>query len=160
MKIEPTDEHRWLQKFVGRWSFESECVMGPAEERVHFRGTDTVRSLDGLWIVAELRSDMPGGGEATMIMTVGFDTTRGRFVGSWVASMHDHLWVYDGWLDAGRNELTLEAQGPAPDQPGELRRYRDITEFVSDDQRRFRSVVLGPDGQWRQFMTSTFTRTG
>ncbi len=33
MKTEPQKEHLWLQKLVGEWTYESECVMEPAKRR-------------------------------------------------------------------------------------------------------------------------------
>jgi len=58
-----------------------------------------VRSLGGLWILAEGRGEMPGGAPATMLMTLGYDPAKNRFVGTWVGSMMTHLWVYQGWLN-------------------------------------------------------------
>ena len=37
-----------------------------------------------------------------MIMTLGYDPQKKRFVGTLIGSMMTHLWVYDGALDAGR----------------------------------------------------------
>ena len=62
MKIEPQKEHQWLQKLVGEWTFESDCGMGPGKPNEKFKGTESVRSLDGLWILAEGQGEMPGGG--------------------------------------------------------------------------------------------------
>jgi hypothetical protein len=45
---------------------------------------------------------VPGGGLARMLMTLGYNPQTRRYTGTWVGSMMTHLWVYDGWLDAGR----------------------------------------------------------
>jgi hypothetical protein len=99
MNVEPQKEHRWLQKLVGEWTYESEGVMEPGKPPETCGGTETVRSLGGPWIVAEGQGQMPGGGPAMMIMTLGYDPER-RFWGTWMGSMMTHLWVYDGALEA------------------------------------------------------------
>lgn len=156
MKAEPQKEHQWLHKLVGEWM--SEAQMGPDQVAEKCQGTETVRSLGGLWVVAEGQGEMPGGGAATMIMTIGYDPQRKRYVGTWVGSMMTHLWLYDGALDAQEKVLTLETEGPDFGTPGKLAKYRDVIEFVGDDHRTLTSHVLGEDGQWRRFMTANYRR--
>jgi hypothetical protein len=114
--------------------------------------------VGGVWIVADGQAEMPGGGTGTMIMTLGFDSRTGRFVGSWVGSMMTHMWLYDGVLDAGGMTLPLEAEGPSMAGDGTLARYKDVIEIRSSDERVMTSHVLGEDGAWRQFMTATYRR--
>jgi hypothetical protein len=166
METKPKKEHHWLQKFVGEWAFEGESVMAPDQPAVKFSGTESVRSIGGLWVVAEGRSEMPGGGggEATTIMTLGYDPQRDRFAGTFIVSMMTHLWVYDGALDADGRVLTLDTEGPAdPDGSGggagKLAKFKDVIELRSDDHRVLSSSMLGADGQWTQFMTAHYRRT-
>ncbi len=73
MKVGPQKEHAWLQQLVGEWTYESECSIEPGKPPEKFAGSETVHSLGGLWIVCEGRSEMPGGGMATTLMTLGYD---------------------------------------------------------------------------------------
>ena len=86
-----------------------------------------------------------------MMMSLGFDPQKGRFVGTFIGSMMTHLWIYDGALDASGKALILDAEGPnctgAAD--GKLAKYQDIIEWQSDDHRVLRSRMLGEDGTWR-----------
>ena len=50
-KPEPSSEHLWLQRLVGEWSVESECLTGPDQPPMKWTGTETGRSLGGLWTV-------------------------------------------------------------------------------------------------------------
>jgi hypothetical protein len=159
MNAEPQKEHRWLQKLVGEWTYESEAVMEPGKPPEKCGGTETVRSVGGLWIVAEGRGQMPGGEPATMVMTLGYDPEKKRFCGTWIGSMMTHLWVYDGALDAGGTVLALEADGPSMAADGKLARYCDAIELKSDDLRILKSSVRGDDGSWKPFMTATYRRT-
>ena len=164
MHTEPQKEHQWLQKLIGEWTSESECDAGPGQPRQKLTGTETVRSLGGLWTLAEGQGEMPGGGVARMLMTLGYDPQRKRYVGTWVGSMMTHLWVYDGELDPAGKVLTLNAEGPAfgPDGvpvAGKTAKYQDVIEFVSDDHRTLTSRTRGEDGTWHQFMRADYRRT-
>lgn len=155
----PQKEHEWLQQLVGEWAFESECIGEPGQPTDKHRGTETVKSLGGLWIVGEGQGEMPGGGTATMMITLGFDPKRNRFVGTWVGSMMAHLWVYDGELDPSGRVLTLDSEGPSFASPGKLAKYQDVIEVKSADHRILTSRSLGDDGKWTQFMTAHYRRT-
>jgi Protein of unknown function (DUF1579) len=158
MNAEPQKEHQWLHKLVGEWTSESEATMEPGKPPEKFRGTESVRSLGGLWILAEGEGEMPGGGAATMMLTLGYDPQKKRYVGTWIGSMMTHLWVYDGALDAAERVLTLEAEGPSMAGEGKMAKYKDVIEFKSDDHRVLTSHMLGEDGQWHGFMTAHYRR--
>jgi hypothetical protein len=158
MITEPQKEHHWLQKLIGEWTSEAECEAGPDQPSSKTKGSEKVRSLGGMWVLCEGEGEMPGGGAATMLMTLGYDPQRKRYVGTWIGSMMTHLWVYDGWLDAAGKVLTLESEGPSFAGDGTMAKYRDIIEFISDDHRTLSSHVLGDDGNWRGFMTAHYRR--
>ncbi len=159
MNAEPQKEHHWLQKLVGDWTYEIEVMMEPDRSPQKATGTESVRSLGGLWILAEAQGEMPGCGDATTMMTLGYDPQKQGYVGTWIGSMMTHLWVYDGGeLDAGPRVLTLDSEGPAMAGEGKMARYKDAIEIRSDDWRVMTSHVLGDDGQWHQFMTVNYWR--
>ena len=158
MNTEPQNEHKWLQKLVGEWTYESECSMGSDKPPEKFKGSESVRSLGDLWVLCEGRVEMPGGGMATTLMTLGYDPQKQRYVGTWVGSMMTHLWVYDGYLDPEEKVLMLNAEGPSWAEEGKLAKYKDVIEIQSEDHRVLRSHMLGDDGQWHQFMTAHYRR--
>jgi hypothetical protein len=158
MKADAQHEHQWLHRMIGEWTSEARVSMGPGKPMETSKGTESVRSLGGLWIVAEGQGEMPGGGLATMIMTLGYDPQAKRFVGTWIGSMMTHMWVYAGALDAAERVLTLEAEGPDMAGTGKIAKYRDVIELESPDHRVLTSHVLGDDGAWQQFMTAHYRR--
>lgn len=157
MQTQPVEQHAWLRRLVGEWSFQGECAGKPGEEPMRSTGVEVVRPIGGLWIVGESTGDMPGGGPCTTLLTVGFNPKTGRFVGTWIGSMMAHLWVYDGWLEG--DELTLEAEGDSFEDPTKVTKYRDITTLVNNNERRFRAMMLTTDGEWKQIMSSVYRRT-
>jgi Protein of unknown function (DUF1579) len=51
--------------------YEAEATMEPGQPASKFEGSESVRSLGGLWILAEGQGDMPGCGAATTVLTLG-----------------------------------------------------------------------------------------
>jgi hypothetical protein len=158
MQVEPQAEHTWLHKLVGQWTFEGECVMGPDQPAMKHTGSESVRSVGGLWTLGEGKGAGPDGNEMNSFMTLGYDPAQKRFVGTFIASMMTHLWIYSGALDAAGKVLTLDAEGPDFSGGPGMVKYQDIIEFVSDDHRTLKSRLLGPDGKWQQFMTAHYRR--
>lgn len=158
MNIEPQKEHVWLQQFVGEWTYESECSMEPGKEPEKFKGTENMRSIGGLWVQGESYGEMPGGGIATMVITLGYDPQRERFVGTFIGSMMTHLWLYDGSLDASKKVLTLNTEGPSCTGAEKLVKYKDVIELKSADHRVMTSHMLGDDGTWLPIMTANYRR--
>lgn len=158
MKSEPQKEHQWLDRLVGEWTCESEATTEPGKPAVKHTGTESVRSLGGMWVVCEGRGEMPGGGAATTIMTLGYDPAKKRYVGTFVGSMMAFLWLYEGELDSAGNVLALDTEGPSFTTEGKMAKYQDVIELKSDDHRVMTSRYLGDDGEWHELMTMTYRR--
>jgi hypothetical protein len=158
MNAKPQKEHEWLHQLVGEWTFEAACAPAPGQPEAKNTGVETVRMLGGLWTLGEGRGEMPGGGEATTLMTLGYDPDKKRFVGTFIGSMMTHMWLYDGQLDAAGKVLTLDTEGPTFTQPGKTTKYKDIIEIKNKDHRILSSQSLGDDGKWHHFMTAHYRR--
>jgi len=158
MQAEPQKQHHWLQKLVGEWTYEAECDMGPDQPPWKSKGSESVRSLGGLWVLCDGQGDMPCVGPAKTLMTIGYDPQKDRYVGTWIGSMMTHLWIYDGELDAAGKVLTLNSEGPSMASEGKMARYKDVIEFKSDDHRVLTSHMADDDGKWQHFMTADYRR--
>jgi hypothetical protein len=157
-KAEPQKEHEWLQVFVGEWTLEHDDKAAEAGQSSGAPWIETVRSLHGIWILFEGQGEMPGGGPATTIMTLGYDPAKQRYVGTWLGSMMTHLWVYEGTLDPTGKILTLETEGHDFGAGGKMAKYKDVITLESNDHRILTSHMLGDDGEWREFMTAHYRR--
>jgi hypothetical protein len=153
----PQQEHQWLQKFVGEWSTHSKASVGPDQPEMECSGTITSRALGGLWVVNEMKGSM-GEFEIHGLQTIGYDPQKEKYVGTWVDSMVNHLWHYEGTVDESGKKLTLEAEGPNHMAGGKLTKFRDAYEFVSDDKIIVTASMQGEDGEWVTFMTGEATR--
>lgn len=155
MNAEIRKEHQWLHRMVGEWTSEMEAPGEDGKPPETHRGTESVRSLDA-WVILEGAGMMPGAEIHRSIMTLGFDETKGRFVGTFVASMMTYLWVYEGDLEG--DVLTLETTGPSFTEEGKMAPYRDIIELRGDDHRVLSSVTQGEDGEWSKVMETHYRR--
>jgi hypothetical protein len=158
VKTDPQKEHAWLQKLVGEWTYEGEAKTEPGKPAERFKGTETVRAIGDLWVQGEGKGEMPGGGPATMLITLGYDPAKGRFVGTWVGSMMAHLWVYEGELDAAGRVLTLNSEGPSFAGDGSIQKYQDVITVESADHRILTSRAPDASGGWNEFMTAHYRR--
>lgn len=159
MYEEPVKEHQWLRGLIGDWTFEGECIMGPDQPPNRVSGSETVRALGERWVICESTTPMPepDTGTATNLLSIGYDPAKGKFVGTFMSSAMNSLWVYEGTLDANGTVLTLDTEGPSMTGEGRAR-YQDIVELTPSGERRFSSRIEMPDGEWVTFMTSTFRK--
>jgi hypothetical protein len=153
----PSAQHAWLQQLVGEWSVTSEIMMGPDAPPMKVESTESVRSIGGLWVLAEGKMPM-GETPMTTLLTLGYDLQEKAYVGTWVDTMQTHMWVYRGTLDDAQKTLTLESTGPSFDDPTQTAKYRDAITIVGADQKRWTSTVLGDDGEWTQYLTADYRR--
>jgi len=149
-------EHQWLQKFVGEWESES-TAGGPDGAEFHGTGTMVSRMIGDLWVVSELTGKM---GEVTItgVQTIGYDPQKKKYVGTWIDSMMNYMWSYEGTVDETGMVLTLEAKGPNFIEGGKIATFRDSYEFKSPDHIVAISSILTDDGTWVTFMTGDMRR--
>ena len=145
-------EHEFLEDLVGVWDVTAPEMTGQEP------WTEIVRSLHGIWFVAEGSGTMPGGSVATTVLTLGYSADKGRYVGTWIGTMMDHMWVYEGEVSDDGKTLSLYTTGPDLIGGNELAEYREQLIFHDRDHRTFNSAARQPDGSWKQFMEAHYTR--
>lgn len=154
---EPQAEHQWLQQLVGEWTFEHEA--DPSKPAEACRGSEVVRPIGNLWIICEMTAPMPNAPEPMRAaMTLGYNPDKKRFEGTFIASMMNGLWIYEGQLNDSRDRLDLYTTGPSFSSPGKTAPYRDTIELQGNGRRTLTSHVQGDDGQWQRFMKASYQR--
>lgn len=159
MDAKPQAEHAWLKQLLGDWTTTGECDMGPGQPASQTTGTEHVRALGDFFMVCEGKGEMPGSPDmGYMLMTLGYDIARKKFVGSWAGSMMPGMFFYEGQLDAEKKVLTLDTEGPSFKGDGTTAKYQDVITLHGPDERTLHSQTLQPDGSWKRFMTATYRR--
>lgn len=153
----PEPEHKWLEQFAGEWTTQTEALMGPDQPPVKSDGTMSSRMIGGIWVTNEMKSEFMGI-PTTGLQTIGYDPKKQKYVGTWVDSMMNHMWQYEGSVDSSGKKLTLDTEGPSFSEKGKTTMYRDAYEFISKDEILATSSMLGDNGKWVQFMSGTIKR--
>jgi len=151
------DPGQILNHFVGEWRVENEGTAGPDQAPIQAKGKFTARKLGERWVVIEMAIDVDGT-TIEALQTIGYNSTRSRFEGTWVDSMQEHLWTYEGTYDEKTKTLALIAEGPSMMAPSKTQKYRDAFQFVDRDTIKAESSVEGADGNWTTYMQGTSRR--
>jgi hypothetical protein len=154
----PQAEHEWLQQFVGTWTTKNESKGVPGQPDMQCEGTIEANMLGKFWVVSKIENDMMGE-KMIGLQTIGYDPKAKKYIGTWVDSMFNHMWKYEGSVDKTGKILTLEAEGPNFFAEGKTAKFRDVYEFKSKDEIAVKSEMQGPDGKWVTFVTGMAKRT-
>ncbi|XZE45173.1 DUF1579 domain-containing protein [Pirellulaceae bacterium SH467] len=153
MFAKPQGEHLWLEQLVGTWRFRHTCKMPDGSESTE-SGTMVCRTLHSMWFLAESSGDVSSDTTPwSNLLTVGFDTEKKEYVGTFISSMMSSIWSYRGTMDEFGKKLDLYTEGPKFDGTG-IGKYRDTIVYVDPDNWLFLSALQGDDGDWVQFMES------
>jgi hypothetical protein len=135
----------WLDQLVGEWSYESQSV--PADPAHHRTGAETV-IRKGEWLIIESGDDYR--------FQLTHNPATEEFTGDFLHWKHPQLWTYVGGVKDGK--LHMRSRGPSFDVEGAEADYDDVFEIISPDERRLTGRLIGKDGEWRDFMVTTFRR--
>lgn len=153
----PPRDHEWLKGLVGEWTTTWKMYMGPDQPPIEAAGTDSVRAVGDYWVVAEAKSEMLGA-PYNGIMSLGYDAERKQFHGTWIDSFCGRLWVYKGTLNDAGDTLTLETEGPSPQDPSKIVKYKETMRVNGPDSRAFTSTYQAEDGKWVRLVAVEFQR--
>ncbi|WP_245413656.1 DUF1579 domain-containing protein [Mangrovicella endophytica] len=157
---QPQAEHRWLEQLVGDWTATMDEPTDCAPDATGVTWNEHVRSLEGLWVMAEGHGTMAGDTPVTTVMMLGFDPARNCYVGSFVGSMMTHQWVYEGRLSEDGQTLVLDTTGPNMMGDGSPAAFQDIIALDGSGGRTLTSRMRGEDGSWHQVMQVAYRRNG
>lgn len=151
---QPTAAHAWLERYVGEWRTRA-TITPPDMPPMESEGVEVCRMIGGFWMVAD--GQVLKGMPYTYRLTIGYDASRGIYIGTWVDSMTDHLWFYEGNVNEAGDTLELRTSGPCP--MGYMMNSREVMEFRSSDHRVFtcHTQEQGKDG-WQPAMVVEYHR--
>ena len=153
----PVKQHELLKKFEGQWTTTGKAAATEGQPAVETKGSIKSRMLGKFWVVSDMSAEMSGT-KFQALQTIGYDPQKQQYTGTWVDSMMNHMWHYEGRYEESANRLILEAEGPSFDAPGKTAKYRDIYEFKSPGHIVTKSEVRQGD-KWITFMTGEAKRT-
>lgn len=156
-KVEPTAEHQWLAQFEGDWDVANKVYGPDGAEIMTCQGAYAAQMLGSFWLIGDATGEMAGE-TIHAVQTLGYDPKSKKYVGTWIDSVSDHMWKYEGAVDKAANKLVLEAEGPNFMADGKLTKFRDAYEFKAPDHIVATSSILSDDGEWVDFMKGDMRR--
>jgi len=148
----PAKEHEWLQSLAGQWESDIEVSTGPGQPLLKVKGTETTRPIGKLWILSEGETKQAAMSFARAL-TLGYDTARKKYIGTWVDSNSTHIGRYEGEMDAAGKTLTLVGEIPHPYDNVRMVKVREVIELKSPDQKVVTTSLQGDDGNWLTLVT-------
>jgi hypothetical protein len=154
----PIREHEWLKNLIGEWKTDCEMSMGPDQPTQRSTGTESVKSLGGLWAFGQGTGTMPDGSTMEYKTGLGYDVSFKEYRAFMIMSASSHLWKYTGTLSADGKTMTLDCVGPDMEVDGKAANYRDVIQIIDENHRTLTSSGEGKNGEWQQWMKVSYTR--
>ncbi len=92
---EAAPEHGWIQESAGTWNVKCTYYMDPTQPPMECTARETIEAVGQFWTVSTFEADfmgMPFQGRCTL----GYTPAKERFVGTWIDSMSQHMFVMEG----------------------------------------------------------------
>lgn len=104
--INPGDNHKLLNKFIGEWKTESRFFMGSQPTPAEPGEATTKWLIDGRWIVTESKGQLMGK-PSEMYTTMGYDNFKMSFVATTVSNWDTAMNRAEGDMDPGGKALLM-----------------------------------------------------
>lgn len=150
---QPAPEHAELLEGVGEWE-GTLSMMVPGMPSDGIPCTETVSAVGGFWTTSKFTCDF-GGAPFVGAGSLGFDSARGLWVGTWIDSMTTRLTVMEGKVDPKTQALVMRYTGPHP-LTGEMVPHR--VETVHQGADAYTSTFFMGEGEGQKHMVIAMRR--
>jgi hypothetical protein len=155
----PTAEHERLAKDVGTWDATIKSwERGPDSEPTVSQGVEVVKLMPGgLWAQSEFDGKF-GDREFHGCGQSGYDTKKGKYVGTWVDTMSTEIMMMEGDYDPASRTVTMYAKGT--DHAGKPYDAKMASKHEGDDTRVFTMSMKSDEtkGVYVKMMEITYKR--
>jgi hypothetical protein len=155
----PTAEHERLAKDVGTWDATIKSwERGPDSEPTVSQGVEVVKLMPGgLWAQSEFDGKF-GDREFHGCGQSGYDTKKGKYVGTWVDTMSTEIMMMEGDYDPASRTVTMYAKGT--DHAGKPYDAKMASKYDGDDTRVFTMSMKSDEtkGEYVKMMEITYKR--
>jgi hypothetical protein len=139
----PGEMHQKLADDIGTWKCKTTMWMTPDAEPMESEGVAIVTPLmDGRYVQAEMKGEMPGMGPYNGRGTYGYDNTKKQFVSTWIDNCSTAMMTGVGELSDDGKTITWTYEGYCPIQEGEIT-MRDVETKTGENTKVLET--FGPD---------------
>lgn len=159
----PAPEHEIVMKSVGTWNVDAQFFMAPDAPPVEAKGTEVIEATGPFWVTSKLEMEMPPMEPGAPAMpytgrsTLGYEPSKGKFVGTWIDSFNPYMSHMAGDYHADKKMLACTGEGymPAFQQVCPFR----VTNTENDDGTvTFEMFVTVPGGPEVKMFIFQYTR--
>jgi hypothetical protein len=154
---EPTAEHKILAADEGTWDGTIKSFSGaPDAEPSISKGTETNTMLaGGMWLLSKFEGEFAGvkfEGRGQF----GYDSDKGKYVGTWIDSMTPRISMLEGTYDASKKALTYVGEGVMPD--GKTKYNQKMVTIWKADGSRVFTLYMKMDKDEVKLMEITYQK--
>ncbi|HPF13437.1 MAG: DUF1579 family protein [Planctomycetes bacterium] len=124
----PADQHKMLHKSIGTWE-GTLTMFVPGQPETPMPAHEVVEAHGPFWTASHFACDM-GGMQFEGFGSMGYDTTKEKFIGTWIDNMSTSLTLMEGDFDKETGLLTMRWEGP--DMTGKMVPNRSEGTFHED----------------------------
>ncbi|HTF56636.1 MAG TPA: DUF1579 domain-containing protein [Planctomycetota bacterium] len=151
-------EHEGLKDMEGTWDYVMKFKPGPDQPEMESKGTEVCSMVGGYWLVFDNKSPDFMGQAWHGHGSIGYDTEKKKYIGTFINSLSPYLMVAEGTSD-GPNRMTMNWEGKhGPSDTVE--KTRSVHEKKDKDHSVMTMYGPGPDGKEMTYFTITYTRKG
>ena len=145
MMPKPTTEHKRLEMAVGTWDATVKSYMGGADSPPDTaKGVETNAMLGGLWLASDFEGDF-GGWKFEGRGQTGYDSKKGKYVGTWIDTANDRLTVMEGAYDPDLDAIVYRFDS-VDYMTGEPFREKHVLTVSDPDTRTLKAYKVGEKG--------------
>lgn len=153
----PVEEHKFLEKFAGDWTFESTMWMDPSQPAVKTAGEATAKMILGdRYLQTHHKSEdeqMPFEG---MALTA-FDKVKKEYLSTWVDNMGTGIMMFRGKVSDTDGTMEMEADYLNP-MTNQQERHKTVETIIDEDTYKMEYFVQAPGQEEYRTMEVIYTR--
>ncbi len=156
--MEPTENHKVLEIFAGKWVYTGKFWMTPEATAQDMTGTaENAMIFDGRFLKQEFEGPWMGKLFKGLGFT-GYDNVKEEYVTVWLDSVGTGLMTSAGQYDSVTQTLNQSGSNSCPLTGEKARPGRSEWIVVDQDHNTYRSYAFGPDGKEFKAMEISYTR--
>ncbi len=149
----PTKEHARLAATTGVW--DAEIIMSSPDGKTASTGVETVKMVGELWTISSFEYEfmgVPTQGHGTM----GYDPSKGKYVGTWIESTNPHMSTMEGEYDEEKKAVVYQMK--SNDAGGNEMEFRVITATQDETHRTFELHAKIDEDQFVKVLEMNYTK--
>jgi len=152
----PSDNHKLLDSFVGRWNYTVKWWMSPDAKPEESKGTSKATSIMGGRFLKQSAQGKSMGQPFKGMGITGYDNAEKQYNSIWIDNMGTGMMMSRGNYDLSTK--TLVEKGTFTDPVEGEKSYRGVTKIINKDKYTYEIYISGPDKKESRMMEIVYTR--